>query len=88
MARKRYTEEQIVAILKESAAGAKMDELCRKYGVSPNTFYAWRNKFAGMTVPDIKKMRSLEEENLKLKHMVADQALEIRAIKELLSKNF
>lgn len=88
MARKRYTEEQIVSILKEAAAGAKTDEICRKYGVSPNTYYAWRTKFAGMTVPDIKKLRALEDENRKLKHMVADQALEIRAIKELLSKNF
>ena len=88
MARKHYTEEQIVAILKESAAGAKMNELCRKYGVSPNTFYNWRTKFSGMTIPDIKKLRALEDENRKLKHMVADQALEIRAIKELLSKNF
>lgn len=88
MARKKYTEEQVVAILKEAAAGAKTDEICRKYGVSHNTFYVWRNKFAGMTVPDIKKLRALEEENRNLKHMVADQALEIRAIKELLSKNF
>ena len=88
MARKHYTEEQIVAILKESAAGAKMNELCRKYGVSPNTFYNWRTKFSGMTIPDIKKLRALEDENRKLKHMVAEQALEIRAIKELLSKNF
>lgn len=88
MARKRYTEEQIVSILKEAAAGAKVDELCRKYGVHPNTLYAWREKFAGMTVPDIKRLRSLEEENRKLKHMVADQALEIRAIKELLAKNW
>ena len=86
--RRKYTDEQIVAILKEAAAGAKTDELSRKYGVHPNTFYAWRDKFAGMSVPDIKKLRALEEENLKLKHMVADQALEIRAIKELLSKNF
>jgi len=86
--RRRYTDEQIVAILKESAAGTKTEELCRKYGVHPNTLYAWRDKFAGMSLPDIKKLRALEQENLKLKHMVADQALEIRAIKELLSKNF
>ncbi len=88
MARKRYTEEQIVAILKEAAAGAKTDEICRKYSVSPKTFYSWRTKFAGMEVPDIKKLRALEDENRKLKHMVADQMLEIRAIKELLTKNF
>lgn len=88
MARKRYTEEQIVTILKEAAAGAKTDEICRKYGVSPTTLYAWRTKYAGMEVPDIKRLRALEDENRKLKHMVADQALEIRAIKELLTKNF
>ena len=88
MARKRYTDEQIVGILKEATAGVKADELCRKYGVSRNTFYAWRTKFAGMEVPDIKKLRALEDENRRLKHMVADQALEIRAIKELLTKNF
>lgn len=88
MARKRYTEEQIVGILKEAAAGAKTDDLCRKYGVSQNTFYAWRTKFAGMEVADIKKLRALEDENRKLKHIVAEQTLEIRAIKELLTKNF
>ena len=84
----RYTEEQIVALLKEQEKGVKTDELCRKYGVSHTTLYAWRTKFAGMEVPDIKRLRALEDENRKLKHMVADQALEIRAIKELLSKNF
>lgn len=88
MSRKRYTEEQIVSILKESAAGAKTLELCRKYGVSEGTFYNWRQKFAGMTVPDIKKLRALEDENRRLKQMVADQALELRAAKELLSKNW
>lgn len=88
MARKRYTEEQVVAILKEGAAGAKTDDLCRRYGVSPNTFYAWRTKFAGMTVPDIKKMRALEEENLKLKKKVAELTLDIDNVKELLTKNF
>lgn len=59
--RRKYTDEQIVVILKESAAGSKTEELCRKYGVHPNTFYAWRDKFAGMSVPDIKKLRALEE---------------------------
>jgi putative transposase len=88
MARRRYTEEQIVAILKEAAAGAKTDDLCRKYGVSPNTFYNWRTKFAGMTVPDIKRMRALEEENLKLKKKVAELTLDIDNVKELLTKNF
>ena len=88
MARKRYTEEQIVTILKEAAAGAKTEDLCRKYGVSQNTFYAWRTKFAGMTVPDIKKLRSLEEENLKLKRKVGELTMDLDAAKELLSKNW
>lgn len=88
MARRRYTEEQIVMMLKESAAGAKTEELCRKYGVSPNTFYTWRRKFEGMTVPDIKKLRSLEEENLKLKRKVGELTMDLDAVKELLSKNW
>ena len=88
MARKRYTEEQIVGILKEAAAGAKTPDLCRKYGVSPNTFYQWRTKFNGMTVPDIKKMRALEEENRRLKMKVAELTLDIDTVKELLAKNF
>jgi putative transposase len=88
MARKRYTEEQIVTILKEAAAGAKTEDLCRKYGVSQNTFYAWRTKFAGMTIPDIKKLRSLEEENLKLKRKIGELAMDLDAAKELLSKNW
>ena len=88
MARKRYTEEQIVRILKEGAAGTKMTELCRKYGISPNTFYAWRTKFTGMTVPDIKKLRALEEENLKLKRKVGELTMDLDAAKDLLSKNW
>jgi putative transposase len=88
MARKRYTEEQIVNILKEAAAGAKSEELCRKYGVSHNTFYAWRTKFAGMTVPDIKKLRALEEENLKLKRKIGELTMDLDAAKDLLSKNW
>ena len=88
MARKRYTEEQIVRILKEATAGAKTKDLCRKYGVSENTFYAWRNKFSGRTIPDIKKLRALEDENRKLKHIVAELTLDNRALKEINSKNW
>lgn len=88
MARKRYTEEQIVGILKEGAAGIKATELCRKYGISGNTFYNWREKYSGMTVPDVRRLRTLEEENRRLKMIVADQALELRAAKEILSKNW
>ena len=88
MPKKRYTEEQVVSILKEAAAGAKPLEICRKYGVSENTFYKWRAKYAGMTVPDIKKMRTLEEENRRLKMKVAELTLDIDTVKELLTKNF
>jgi len=88
MARKRYTEEQIVGIWKESAAGMGVTDLCRKYGISTNTFYNWREKYSGMTIPDVKRLKSLEEENRRLKTIVADQALEIRAAKEILSKNW
>jgi len=88
MARKRYTEEQIVTILKEAAAGIRTEELCRKYGVTSNTFYNWRNKYAGMTVPDIKRLKGLEEENLKLKKKVAELILENDAAKDILSKNW
>lgn len=88
MARKRYREEQIVAILKEASAGAKTEELCRKYGVSPNTFYNWRTRFAGMTVPDVKKLRGLEDENARLKRKIGELTMDLDAAKELLSKNW
>ena len=88
MPKKRYSEEQVVSILKEAAAGAKPLEICRKYGVSENTFYKWRAKCSGMTVPDIKKMRTLEEENRRLKMKVAELTLDIDTVKELLTKNF
>ena len=88
MARKRYTEEQIVSILKEAEAGAKTTDLCRKYGVSDNTFYNWKAKFAGMTVSDLRRLKALEEENRKLKRLVADQALDILAYKEIAGKNW
>lgn len=85
---RRYTEEQIVKILKEAQAGARAEDLCRKYNVAINTFYRWRQKYAGMEISDVKKLHALEDENRKLKQMVAEQALELRAAKELLSKNW
>lgn len=85
---RRYNEEQIVKILKEAQAGARAEDLCRKYNVSINTFYRWKQKYAGMEISDVKKLHSLEDENRKLKQMVAEQALELRAAKELLSKNW
>jgi len=85
---KQYTEEQIVAVLKEGEAGAKVSDLCRKYGMSDATYYNWKAKYAGMTTSDLKRLKALEEENRRLKQIVGEQALDIRALKELLSKNF
>ncbi len=88
MRKKRFTEEQIHEILKESEAGMSTGELCRKYGISKNTFYNWRSKYSGMELSDLKKMRELEDENNKLKKLVADQALDIQALKAVLSKKW
>jgi putative transposase len=85
---RQYTEEQIIAVLREGEAGASVTDLCRKYGMSDATYYNWKSKYSGMTVSDLKKLKALEEENRRLKQIVADQALDIRALKELLSKNF
>lgn len=86
--RKRYTEEQIIGVLKESEAGAKTADLCRKHGISEGTFYKWKSKFGGMEVSDAKRLRALEDENRRLKQLVADQALDAIVLKELLKKKF
>ena len=88
MARKRYTEEQIIAVLNEAEAGAKTGELCRKHGMSEATFYKWKAKYAGLTLNELKRLRSLEDENQRLKQIVAQQALANWSLKELLAKNF
>ena len=83
---KRYTEEQIIAVLKEAESGVKTAELCRKHGVSDATFYKWKAKYAGLEISDLRKMKTLEEENSKLKRIVADLSLDNRALKDVLSK--
>ena len=88
MPRKRYTEEQIIAVLKEADTGLKPAELCRKHGISDGTFYAWKNKYSGMQVSDIRQMKTLAEENRRLKQIVADQALDLQALKAVTLKNF
>jgi putative transposase len=88
MAKRKYTEEQVVNILKESSSGIRTEDLCRKYNVSPNTFYKWRQKYAGMEVSDVKKLRALEDENRRLKTIVADLTLDNQALKAINSKNW
>lgn len=84
---KRYTEEQIIQALKEAAAGIPMSELCRKYGVSEATIYNWKAKYAGLSASDLRRLKALEEENRKLKTIVAEQALDIQCLKAVLEKN-
>ena len=85
---KRHTEEQIIGVLKESEAGMKTSEVCRKNGISEGTFYKWKDKFGGLSVSEVRRLRVLEEENRRLKHIVADLTLDVRALKEINSKNW
>jgi putative transposase len=84
---KRVKEDRIIAILKEAEAGASVQELCRKYGMSDGTFYNWKAKYGGLTVSEARRLRTLEDENRRLKHIVAEQALDIQALKFVVSKN-
>ena len=88
MKRSKYTEEQIVRILKESEAGISVTELCRKYGISYATYYNWKAKFGGMELSDVRRLKQLEEENRRLKTIVADLTLDNQALKAVVGKNF
>lgn len=86
MKKSRFTETQIVSILKKQEAGLKVSELCREYGISDATFYNWKAKYGGMEIQDVKRLKQLEEENNKLKRMFADLSLENHALKDLIEK--
>jgi len=87
MKRGRFSEEQIISVLKEAESGAKVGELCRRHGISDATFYNWRSRYGGLEVSELRRLRQLEEENRRLKSIVADQALDLRALKDVLQKN-
>lgn len=86
MKKSRFTESQIVAILKEADSGLKVAEVCRKHGVSQPTYYTWKSKYGGMGVAELKRVKELEAEHAKLKRMYADLAMENHALKELIEK--
>jgi len=86
MKKSKYTESQIVAILKEADAGMMVKDVCRKYGISSPTYYTWKSKYGGMEASELRRVKEIEAENAKLKRMYADMALENAAMKELISK--
>jgi putative transposase len=87
MKKSRFTEEQIIAVLKQLEAGRTVAELSREYAVSEATLYAWKAKYGGMTITEARRLRQLEEENRRLKHLVADLSLDKEALKAVITKN-
>ena len=88
MKQSRFTEEQIIGVLKEGEAGVPVQEVSRKHGIYEQTYYRWKAKYGGLEVSEARRLRSLEEENRRLKQMVAEQALDIQALKAVLGKKF
>lgn len=86
--KKRFTEEQIIGVLKEAEAGMKVAELCRKHGISDATYYNWKAKFGGMTVSDAQRLKALEAENAKLKRLLAESMLDNAALKDVLGRKW
>jgi len=84
MRKKRFAKEQIIKVIKEQESGVKVAEVCRKYGVSEQTFYCWKSKYGGMSVNEAKRLKTLEDENKRLKQMVAEQAQDIQGLKAAL----
>ncbi len=88
MRKSRFNEEQIIAILKESESGAEPGELCRRHGITRGSLYRWKAKYGGMEVSEARRLRALEEENRQLKHIVAEQAVDIRGLKAVVAKKW
>lgn len=88
MKRSRFTQEQVIGVLREHQAGAAAADLCRKHGISDATFYKWRSKYGGMEVSDAKRLRGLEEENARLKKLLAESMLDVSTLREMLAKNW
>lgn len=86
--KKRFTEEQIIKILEEGRSGLAVGALCRKYAISPATYYNWKNKFNGLTISEAKRLKALATENTQLKRLVAEQALDIIALKDVVTKKW
>lgn len=88
MKKSRFSEEQIIGILREQEAGLKTSEVCRKHGISPPTFYAWKAKYGGMSVPDAKRLKQLEDENTRLKKLLAEAMLDNAVLKDITSRKW
>jgi putative transposase len=88
MKKQRFTEEQIIGVLREQEAGAKTADLCRRHGISEATYYNWKAKYGGMEVSEAKRLKALEDENARLKKLLAEQMLDVSALRELLAKKW
>jgi putative transposase len=88
MRKSRVTQEQVIKVLKEHAAGLSAGDVCRKYGISDATFYKWRSRYGGMEISEARKLKALEDENRRLKKLLADTMLDAATLKEMLAKNF